>query len=117
MPDEDIYNYQKDKIRLQEDSSENATKSKKSFLGNLSFYLSIISLLLFSWLFQLILWEMIETNSMVRYYLYLIIFILFPLTSLVTGILTSKRLKGIIGLIISAAILLSYLIGVCIFLI
>lgn len=91
-----------------EEIGEKEKLAKIQSLSNFSFYFGIISLLLFSWLFQLIIWEVLEIIGY-AYYLYLMAAVGFPLGGLVCGVLTRKTRKGLIGLVMNAIILLSFI--------
>ena len=77
-----------------EEISEQERIAKIQSLSNFSFYFGLISLLLFSWLFQLLIWEVHEITGY-AYYLYLIAAVGFPLGGLVCGVLTRKTRKGL----------------------
>ena len=91
-----------------EDISEQERIAKIESLGNFSFYFGLISLLLFSWLFQLIIWEVLEITGY-AVYLYIIVAVAFPFGGLVCGVLARKTKKGLIGLIINGIIILSFM--------
>ena len=82
--------------------------AKIQSLSNFSFYFGIISLILFSWLFQLIVWEVLEIAGYALY-LYLLAAVGFPLGGLVCGVLARKTKKGLIGLTLNAIIILSFI--------
>ncbi len=98
---------QEQKFELDEIGEKERIAKTKS-LSNFSFYFGFISLLLFSWLFQLIIWEVLEIIGY-RFILYLIAAIAFPLGGLVCGVLTRKTKKGLIGLIVNSIIILSFI--------
>jgi len=91
-----------------EEISEQERIAKIQSLSNFSFYFGTISLLLFSWLFQLIIWKVFEITGYALY-LYLIAAVGFPLGGLVCGVLARKTKKGLIGLIINGIIILSFI--------
>ena len=84
---------------------------KLKSLSNFSFYFGIISLLLFSWYFQLMLWQVIEVTTF-AFVVYVVLVIAIPSGGLICGILSKNLKKGLIGSIINGLILASYIAGV-----
>ena len=89
---------------------------KLKSLSSFSFYFGIISFLLFSWFFQLILWGVLDVTK-VALVVYILIVVLIPLGGLVCGIISRAIKKGLIGLILNSIIVLSYLSSTIVFLI
>ena len=106
---------QEQKIMLEEvDREEQLLKLKA--LGNFSFYFGLISLLLFSWFFHLILWGVLDVTKIALVF-YIIISVGVPIGGLVCGVISRTIKKGLIGLIANAVIVLSYLSSTIAFLI
>ncbi len=91
-----------------EERSEEERIVKINSLGNFSFYFGFISLLLFSWLFELIIWKVLDITG-IALFLYLLVIVGFPLGGLICGVLARKTKKGLIGLIVNAIIILSFI--------
>ena len=88
-----------------------AERLENRFYSDIAFYFSLFSLVLFSWLFHIMLWEVIQIRTTTLLILYLIAFIVFPLIGLIMGILARKIRRSKIGVGINSTVLLSYLIS------
>ncbi|MFW9924519.1 MAG: hypothetical protein ACFFDW_14645 [Candidatus Thorarchaeota archaeon] len=79
-----------------------------------SFYFGIITILLFSWLFHLVLWRIMEiADSMII--VYLVFISLFAIAGIIIGIFSRKTKRGIFGLVVHACVLCSYLISIILY--
>lgn len=106
---------QENDVEFEAIDNDELTLKLKS-LSNFSFYFGIISLLLFSWYFQLMLWGVIEVTTF-AFVVYVILVSAIPLGGLVCGIISKRLKKGLLGLIINALIIASYITGAIAFLI
>lgn len=99
-------------LELSEDRIARRINTKQYSM--LSYYFGLFSLLLFSWIFQLLLWGVINVAIPARY-IYMVIFALFPSAGIVLGALSYKEKNGLIGLIINSILVLSFIIGIIVY--
>jgi len=96
---------------LDEGAKKREERLENRFYSDIAFYFSLFSLVLFSWLFQIMVWEVIKIKTTTLLSLYMIVFIGFPIIGLIMGIIARKLRKSKIGIVINSLVLLSYLIS------
>ena len=101
-------------LELSDEKKESKINTKQ--FSMLSYYFGLFSLLLFSWIFQLLLWGVITIVEPTRY-IYLVIFTLFPLAGLILGAMSYKERKGLIGLILNSLLLTSFIVSTIVYLV
>lgn len=92
------------------------TKKENNFMRNTAFaFISgLISLVLSSWVFQFIIWEILYFEKIWRIF-YIIIVVIFPVSGLIVSIFSVKSKRGLIGLILNSLVVLSFIITTLIY--
>jgi len=100
------------------DQSKVKVESKKetNFQRNTIFALisGILSLVLSSWVFQFIIWGILDMAKIWKIF-YIIIVVIFPVSGVVVSIFSVKSKRGLIGLILNSLVVLSFIITTVIY--
>ena len=92
------------------------TKKENNFKRNTAFaFISgILSLVLSSWVFQFIIWEILDIEKLWKI-VYIIIVVIFPVSGVIVSIFSVKSRRGLIGLILNSLVVLSFFITTLIY--
>lgn len=92
------------------------SKNENNFKRNTAFALisGILSVVLSSWVFQFIIWEIFDIEKIWKIF-YLIIVVIFPVSGVIVSIFSVKSRRGFIGLILNSIVVLSYIITTLIY--
>ena len=92
------------------------TKKEINFKRNTAFALisGILSIVLSSWVFQFIIWEVFVLNKIWKI-IYIIIVVIFPVSGVIVSIFSVKSKRGLIGLILNSLVALSFIITTMIY--